>query len=257
MFLTEEQQCLLEERYPDTYKEFKENKSLYVNNAEILQCMKDVPSAEMTADYISIGSYIGGLNTEDYENETAEKVGKEFCEMFFPQNLPRFILKNLRFDRCGLQLLQYFIKKNCAYTHNIKVYNMALTARCGVQIINDPDRSKLRNEQFYKGDLLEYCKNYVVIDGFESISNGSGKALLNKIINTVGDIPIVLQAGYLYIGDYECADKSQQLYYIPEELANMYGKLGFVDINGRIGCYNDSIVMIRCNKELLSVIIDQ
>lgn len=97
-------------------------------------------------------------------------------------------------------------------------------------------------------DLLGKLDEYIVVDGLESISSGAGIKLLRTVVDYFNGTPIVLQAGFLYSGDYDSLEYSKELYHLPEELAALYSREGFIDVNSSVGGYEDSIIMINYNN---------
>lgn len=98
--------------------------------------------------------------------------------------------------------------------------------------------------------IRDYFENYpdedfiVELDGLESIEKGEGKNLVQNALYVMQEVPILLQAGFLHYGDYECEEGMERV----NKLVNFYKDLGFENINNTIGNYEESVMMI-VNKD--------
>lgn len=205
------------------------------------------------ADYDSITYELRvllGKEDEEVEHLSASK----FCDEHFPGISPRLVLKNIRFNRAGLKLVKFIMKQEYTVTKPITVYSESGCARCKVTLVKNPELVDLEGKSFFMKDLCGLINEYAIIDGLESMDEGHGIRLLNDVVSTLGDMPIFIQAGYLYIGDYNSLDYSKELFNLPEELAAMYQKFGFKNVNEFVGNYEDSIMMFHgTNGDLMRV----
>lgn len=100
---------------------------------------------------------------------------------------------------------------------------------------------------FYIRDYFgEYPNEEFVVelDGLESISPGAGKFLVEKALGVLDNTPILLQAGFLHYGDYECEEGMERV----EELVSFYESIGFENVNNQIEDYEESVMMLA-NKD--------
>lgn len=114
-------------------------------------------------------------------------------------------------------------------------------ALCNLHIAIKP--WELSHANFHIRDYFEEYPNekYVVeLDGLESLEKGEGKALVREALYVMGDIPVLVQAGFLHYGDYECDEGMERV----ERLAKFYESFGFENVNDTIGCYEESIMML-------------
>lgn len=177
-----------------------------------------------------------------------ESVGKLFCDVFEHNVSTRRVLKALRFNKTGLIVAGFLSTQDIRITKPIPVYSRDGDARCKVMVVKNPTEEDLSNYPFYMKDLLGKADEYIVVDDLESISKGAGIKLLRTVVDYFNGTPIVLQAGFLYSGDYDSLQYSKELYHLPEELAALYSREGFINVNSSIGNYEDSIIMINYNN---------
>ena len=114
-------------------------------------------------------------------------------------------------------------------------------ALCNFRITIKP--WELSRANFHIRDYFEEYPNekYAVeLDGLESLEKGEGKALVREALFILQDVPVLLQAGFLHYGDYECDEGMERV----EALAKFYESLGFENVNNTIGNYEESIMML-------------
>lgn len=114
-------------------------------------------------------------------------------------------------------------------------------ALCNLRITIKP--WDLSHANFHIRDYFGEYPNekYVVeLDGLESLEKGEGKALVRETLFVLQDVPVLLQAGFLHYGDYECELGMERV----EALAKFYESLGFENVNDTIGNYEESIMML-------------
>lgn len=197
------------------------------------------------ADYESILNEVKRLMNKEDALVDVDTI-KQFCSEYFYQVPARSILKYIRFDMIGMQLLRLLLKTDYTITRPLTIYATSYGAKCKVTLVKNPMLSDLKNYPFFMSDVFGTVDNYAVIDSLESVREGAGRTLLETVLSVLGDMPVVIQAGYLYSGDYDSIAYSDELKYVPEELAQIYKSFGFVDINYYFGNYEDSIIMMRC-----------
>ena len=208
------------------------------------------------ADYISIGQHIAhAIGENNWNHDILEDLGRDFYETLALDASPRMLLKQLRFNKLGHELLECALQ-----TIHGTVSNPILIsengARCIVTVVDTDKPELLKGRPFYMADALAYFNKYIVIDGLESMEEGAGLKLLKRILDLAGDIPVFIQAGYLYYGEYEMIDSDSDCYSLPERLANYYKNVGFKDVNEHIGGYEDSIIMLHCTDYDYAMFMD-
>lgn len=178
------------------------------------------------------------------------EVGAAFCAKCFPAETPRSVLKQIRFDRAGLQLIEFLIGGSYVLTTPITVYSNNGKARCTVRLVHSPGAEDLNCSPMFMRELRGVLNEYAVIDGLESMSYAAGRLLLRNVLKLLGDTPVVIQAGYLYYGDYD----TEELRQLPEKLASFYEEEGFVNVNDWLCHYEDCIIMIHCTDETMKML---
>lgn len=116
-------------------------------------------------------------------------------------------------------------------------------AQCKVKVFYRAKSQGFENEPAYVREINSFTDSFMVIDCLESMSRGAGMSLLRAVINSFTYETIVIQAGYLYFGDYIMNEYSAKLHTIPGELCSMYEGEGFVNINKYIGQYENSVMV--------------
>lgn len=126
----------------------------------------------------------------------------------------------------------------------------------GIFILNDVcinysyyQKCKLDTRQtpFYICDINGFIKQFIVLESIVSPKgNGEGSKAVRAFLNEFAGIPIILQAGFLFSGDYEKFAKDNDFSMV-EHLTEFYKKLGFIDVNDTIGTYEDSVIMLNLN----------
>lgn len=198
------------------------------------------------ADFITIGQHLAHQIGEDrWSDDILYDLGLDFYRTLKPDCSPRMLLKKLRFNllgytvlECALQIIRGSVSNPILICEN--------GAHCMVTVVDTDNPELLKDRPFFMKDATAYFNKYVVIDGLESMEKGAGLALLNSILDLVGDIPVLIQAGYIYWGEYSLMSEDEDYYNLPEKLADYYGKADFHNVNKYIGNYEDSIVMLHC-----------
>ena len=208
------------------------------------------------ADYISIGQHIAHAIGEDtWSNAILECEGKDFHRTIAPDVSPRMLLKQLHFNMLGYELLERALVM-IRGTVSKPILISENGAHCMVTVVNTDKPELLKGKPFYMVDALAYFNRFIVIDGLESMEEGAGLKLLKRILDLAGDIPVFIQAGYLYYGEYEMIDSDSDCYSLPERLADYYKNVGFKDVNEHIGGYEDSIIMLHCTDYDYAMFMD-
>lgn len=198
----------------------------------------------MNANYLTIGKNLSDLYQVEEDNGYYEQLGRSFCEFIKDKN-PRRVLKKMNFDLLGMEIFFFGLE-----IEEVKDTKMILIrkdkAQFKVKIINGKLLNS-NNEPFYIKDMFQLCHHFIVIDNVESMGINACKNLMNWVLRQI-NIPILLQAGYLYYGEYETKNSSSN---IIKNLIHFYENLGFVNVNNYIGCYNESRVMLKADKEFI------
>lgn len=169
------------------------------------------------------------------------KIGKDFCDFVEIEN-PRHVFKMLRFDLLGLPVLSFGFNTGVAMdTKKISIRSEDGKAMAQARLVrgklNDRDREPL----FVLETFGEISDRFVLVDLLESMSENAGSNLLNDIVYVFNrrttKVPILIQAGWLYFGDY------YQGIDVKTRLVKFYEKLGFENLNGKFS-YSDSVIMM-------------
>lgn len=201
------------------------------------------------ADYISIGQHIAHtIGEHAWSNDILEDLGKDFYDTLALDASPRMLLKQLRFNGLGYELLECALQ-TIRGTVSMPILISENGAHCIVTVVDTDNPELLKGRPLYMADAVAYFNKYIVIDGLESMEKGAGLKLLKSILDLAGDIPVFIQVGYLYYGEYEMIDSDPNCYSLPERLAGYYENVGFKNVNEHIGNYEDSIIMLRCTDQ--------
>lgn len=203
--------------------------------------------SSIKADKITLGEYLKPDN-EFYSNDKLIEIAEDFIE--FQQldeaNLHRFN-KLCRFGEPTAQLavLQWMLEKRQPVTLKFR----SAGAMCTVRVYSDSLSDG--RESFAVTDFRRWSDLFVVIESLESIESGAGKVLLDTV-TSVG-VPTLLNAGFLYYGDYEM--EREEMSDTLERLVNYYESAGFTNVNDIVGNYEESVVMLKASPELFKKII--
>lgn len=109
-----------------------------------------------------------------------------------------------------------------------------------------------KKDAFFLQDVATVFDQYIVINSIVSpCGNGNGQKALKSLLEKYYTIPVVLQAGFLLSGDYEYYCDTGSFDYV-NKLVQIYERLGFINVNDKIGNYEESYIMINpngCNGE--------
>lgn len=203
---------------------------------------------QIEADKLTIGQHIAHTaNITSFTDDILMSIAEEYINV--PEEYIHSLLKTLKLGFSAstrIDMLNYINKTSIierCITKAVRVTNGS--AVCSLKLYKDPQ--DVAHEQFYITDVLGYCKNFVVLDGLESMQPYAGRSLLKSIIALV-DAPILLQAGYLHYGDYVLETDASNPNI--ERLAEMYESLGFHRLTEKIGEYEDAITLMYSDKDL-------
>lgn len=203
------------------------------------------------ANHITVGYEVAkrlGLGEEYSTHDERIMLSNAFCE-WAGETDPRKVLKMIRFDLLGAEIISYGLKMkdNIMNTGLITVRSNDGKARLKAKVISGVLGD---NEPLYVHDTFAcISERFVVIDLLESMECGAGERLLGDFVKTVekvGGCPVVIQAGWVYYGDY-CMGRVMHEEHIRSVLPSYYEKFGFENLNDFFG-YNESTIMVL-NKE--------
>ena len=126
--------------------------------------------------------------------------------------------------------------------HVKNVMYLSDKALCNFHITIRPSWN-LKNVCMHTRDYFEQYQNekfVVELDGLESLEAGEGRTLVENALYVMSDVAVLVRAGFLHYGDYECDEGMERV----ERLAKFYESLGFENVNDTIGCYEESIMML-------------
>lgn len=104
-----------------------------------------------------------------------------------------------------------------------------------------------RKTAYFAAGINKYLDNFIIIETIVSVKgSGAGSKALSSFLKEFNGIPIVVQAGFLFLGDYEFYKENNDRTPI-DNLVSFYQKAGFIDINEEIGSYQDSVILINLN----------
>lgn len=205
------------------------------------------------ADYLSIGEIIA--ESLNIETSSLETLGIEFCNYYDSSKSPRHILKLLNFDMIGEDILSFGLERNDVInskTVKIRTHCAKLTFR----IIKNASLLDKKTEAMFIFDTANYCKEFVLLDGLESLGKGEGTKLVKEVLDVCYKTPVLIQAGYLYFGDYETMNEEDEPFKVVNNLVKLYKDIGFSDVNSVIGGYENSRIMLHADSKLISKIME-
>lgn len=116
-------------------------------------------------------------------------------------------------------------------------------AVCTVQVCREYNGEHKIYDLFYIEDFSRFSSTFLAIDELYSVQEGAGAFVLRQILESV-NVPVLLQAGYLYYGDYCRACNEDDMLSDLQELVKYYEDLGFRNVNDQIGHNCESITML-------------
>lgn len=134
------------------------------------------------------------------------------------------------------------------YTEPIRLQNSP-SAFCDVRLY-DPIAENLiiSRHGAWIADTFALCHDrFAVITRLESRNHGYAKKLLPDVLYHLENLPVFLQAGYLYKGEAEL-----NLSHRINKLVKYYESHGFINVNHLYGC-NQSVILYHPNGSGLSL----
>lgn len=202
--------------------------------------MRHLDSADYSSIQLEIDRITGKRNVDN-------GMAVDFCKELTNLSNPRYVLKQIRFNKLGMALVSFLIDRVTGITEPIEVYNSDNTARLSIIIVDSPKEKDFSHKPVYVREVSTILDKFVVIAYFESMDDKAGKKLLESVLNILKDVPVVVQAGYLYYGDEKSLEECNDLIYNLQDLRNLYSDFGFRNINQYVGNYQYGSVMINCS----------
>lgn len=193
------------------------------------------------ADLLSLGQYILSIvGCNDTSLESMRSTGLNYmnhCGCSDSHNLLKHTVNEMDlFTFIDLiTFIAHNITKERIATKQICVHTgkAVVKVRLFKNIVSDPKE----RYDFYITDFACYSDLFLSIDYLESLSDKAGEHVMKLLLDSI-DFPIILRAGYLHYGDYKLQMP------VLEKAVNFYKKLGFKNVNYRIGCYENSVTML-------------
>lgn len=229
---------------------------------QILADVEEYEKAQLKANLISIGNVLFHLIDKTKDNkkyltdEEYERAGIEFCEMLHKggsklTKTTRDALKRMIIGgSTGVDMVMLRFLLNWDMCITSRAIKIVYAEACCKITIHKEGLSVSANEPLYVKDAAYYYDKFCVLDGLVSINRGTGSYLVSTICKEVA-IPIILQAGFLFYGEYVLWNNCEYDFENIQELARYYESFGFVDVNTVIGNYEDSIIMLYCADRTL------
>lgn len=203
---------------------------------------------QIKADKLTIGQHIAHTaNIMSFTDDVLVSIANEYINV--PDGQVHYLLKTLKLGFSAstrIGMLNYISKTDIiedCITKAVRITNGS--AVCSLKLYKNPQN--IAHEPFFVTDVLHYCKEFVVLDGLESMQPYAGRSLIKSIIELI-DVPILLQAGYLHYGDYllETDESNPNI----ERLAQMYESLGFHRLTDKVCEYENAISLMYSDKDL-------
>lgn len=197
------------------------------------------------SDLITIGATVCDLlNIEG----NFKDIGEDFLNHFgmkLDDSTAHTTMKLVRHGHYNMAIIRYALSRT----------DLSLTKYIPIRIKNAEVKAKLVHNVYrnpipddvsgYIHDFSRYCKNFVIMDGLESWEKGAGETVLLSALQAVRSAPAIIEAGYLYAGDYFTGNRSKI-----DRLVKYYETLGFENVNDNIGQCSNSVVMLKSNGVL-------
>lgn len=208
---------------------------------------------QQDADLLTLGNYIAGvMQTEEQSNEVYMKLATEFTRTRgdkLHKLVKNILVGSSSYDK--LPVVRFILDYKTDETIISKQTELRCPgAVCTITLYKNLTATPDRKLPFYAVDFTSYCSTFITIDRLESIAPGAGRSLINQVIHMV-DVPILIQAGFLYYGDYEIEARDNIDSEVLDKLVPYYESIGFKNINDIVGNYEDSVVMLYSGKDIL------
>ena len=198
---------------------------------------------------ITIGERIDNWLELGKSERELEDIGLSFLKLT-GHDKPHKLLKQMTFFERGLDILEFAVDNIHMIRKTKTITIIDDDAKCVFIVYNNPDMMNM-DESLTVQELSAYTKQFIFLSGVESRRTRAGEDLIIKIIQRVSDrIPILLQAGCEYFGDYLLAQKETT-----EKNKKFYTRLGFRDVNNVIGNSGNSVAMLYCDNTLYKKIM--
>lgn len=232
---------------------------------ELSQVLADVgcyEAAQLKANLMSIGSVLFHFiektknGVKFLPDDEYVRIGKEYCE--FAQkgssvscSATRDILKSIMlWDNFykNLAVIKFIVQwEFCSVS---KVFKLNYNNACCKVTIHKEGTLIDSCEPIYVKDIAYYYDKFCVLDGLVSSSEDNGSELVRLLCKVI-DIPIVLQAGFLFYGEYTLWNDNEYDFETIQELVEYYENMGFINVNDVIGNYENSVIMLYCGDAAL------
>lgn len=200
-------------------------------------------------DIITIGERIDNWLELGKTERELDDIGLSFLKLT-GHNEPHKLLKQITFFERGLDILEFAVDNIYMIRKTKTITVIDDDAKCVFIVYNNPDMMNM-DESLTVQELSAYTKQFIFLSGVESKRTRAGEDLIVKITQRVGDrIPILLQAGCEYYGDYLTAQKETT-----EKNKKFYTRLGFRDVNNIIGNCGNSVAMLYSDDALYEKIM--
>lgn len=203
------------------------------------------------ADLITIGQYISyqvcGLKKTT--NEWYLQVGRDYVDYALSINDKGVHYEKKRLlggfgSDARIRMMNFILQYNdipeCV-TKNVELRSGDTV--CKVRLFKNVKDVDRKSEPFYVQDFFGYCNTFVVLDGFMSYGYWEGRYMLKSLLDKF-NVPVLIQAGFLFYGDYEVEARDNVDSGILDKLEKYYKEIGFKNVNSIIGNYEDSIIML-------------
>ena len=214
----------------------------------------------LNASLISIGRLLAGFvdkcNGDKWlTKEQYKDVGIDFTDIYLGEDVEDFhkterLMKELMLGRDS-NLSMTMIEFLLGWDYCIKSVPIKLSEKnacCTITVYKNYDFTEDRSEPFYVRDTGNIFDTFCVLDGLVSTKSGAGVQLVDTFCST-RHVPVVLQAGFLFYGYYELWNSDGVEFDTIDKLVEYYEGLGFVNVNNRIGGYEDSVIMLWCDGQ--------
>lgn len=207
------------------------------------------------ADLLTIGHYLAELiGKPEIDDEFFEKLGKAFETFCRDQKLVSYSYVDTH-HLVKQTLMQHFVKNQLAVINFLLTTDLVhefiskpitvhcYVAKCTVQVCREYNGEHKIYDPFYIEDFSRFSSTFLAIDELSSVQEGAGAFVLKKVLESVS-VPVILEAGYLYYGDYCKAIDEDDMLSGLQELVKYYEDLGFRNVNDQIGHNCGSITML-------------
>lgn len=207
------------------------------------------------ADLLTVGHYLAELaGKPEIDDEFFQKLGEAFEQFCRDQKLVTYSYVATH-HLVKQTLMQHFVKNQLAVINFLLTTDLlhefiskpisvsCYVAMCTVQVCREYNGEHKIYDPFYIEDFSRFSQTFLAIDELSSVQEGAGAFVLKKVLESVS-VPVLLQAGYLYYGDYcKAVDEDDMLSGL-QELVKYYEALGFRNVNDQIGRNCGSITML-------------